>query len=193
LVSWDSEALRTPATAYAPTLCAIFMRKFYIILLLTITTRLLSQDFKVATKGDTLTIRAINITTDPFQFGDNPLSYLEKFDPRRTFETVENNHVENKIDTTFTLTIGKDNFKVTKWDKDQTGLLSADLTTNKFKTKHGLQIGMKKNEVIEKLRVYKLKSIPGLLILEDGEVYELLILKFTADRLTKITFQGYYD
>jgi hypothetical protein len=162
------------------------MRKFYIILLLTITTRLLSQDFKVATKGDTLTIRAINITTDPFQFGDNPLSYLEKFDPRRTFET-------NKIDTTFTLTIGKDNFKVTKWDKDQTGLLSADLTTNKFKTKHGLQIGMKKNEVIEKLRVYKLKSIPGLLILEDGEVYELLILKFTADRLTKITFQGYYD
>jgi hypothetical protein len=131
-----------------------FMKGFCIILLLTITTRLLSQDFEVTTKGDTLTIRAINITSDPFQFGDNPLSYLQKFNPRKTFETFENNHVENKIDTTFTLTIEKDNFKVTKWDKDQTGLLSADLTTNKFKTKHGLQIGMKKNEVIEKLSGY---------------------------------------
>jgi len=169
------------------------MREFCIILLLTIATRLLSQDFEVATKGDTLIIRAINITNDPFQFGDNPLSYLQRFNPRRTFETFENNHVENRIDTTFTLTIGKDNFKVTKWDKDQTGLLSADLTTNKFKTKHGLQIGMKKNDVIDKLSKYKVKSIPGHLILEDMEVYELLIFKFTANRLTKITFQGYYD
>lgn len=169
------------------------MRGFCIILLLTITARLFGQDFEVATKGDTVTVRAINITSDPFQFGDNPLSYLEKFNPGRTFEIFENNHVENKIDTTFTLTIGKDNFKVTKWDKDQTGLLSADLMTNKFKTKHGLQIGMKKNEVMDKLSKYKLKSIPGQLILEDGEVYELLILKFTADRLTRITFQGYYD
>jgi hypothetical protein len=169
------------------------MKTFCIILLLTITARLLSQDFEVATKGDTLTIRAINITNDPFQFGDNPLSYLQKFKPGTTFETFENNHVENKIDTTFTLTIGKDNFKVTKWDKDQTGLLSADLTTNKFKTKHGLQIGMKKNELIEKLSKYKLKSVPAQLILEDMEIGEQLILKFTADRLAKITFQGYYD
>jgi hypothetical protein len=169
------------------------MKTFCIILLLTITTRLFSQDFEVATKGDTLTIRAINITSDPFQFGDNPLRYLQKFNPRMTFVTFENNHVENKNDTTFTLIIGKDSFKVTKWDKDQTGLLSADLTTNKFKTKHGLQIGMKKNEVIEKLSKYKLTTIPGRLILEDMEIDEQVILKFTADRLVKITFQGYYD
>jgi len=163
------------------------------ILLLTITTRLLGQDFEVATTGDTLIIRAINITSDPFQFGDNPLSYLQKFNPKKTFETVDNIHVENKIDTIFSLTIGNDNFKITKWDEEQNGLLSADLTTNKFKAKHGIQIGLKKNEVIEKLIKYKLKSLPGYLILEDMEIGEQLILKFTGDRLIKITFQGYYD
>jgi hypothetical protein len=80
-----------------------------------------------------------------------------------------------------------------KWDNDENGLLSAEVTTNKFKTKHGLQIGMRKNEVMEKLSKYKLKSIPGYLILEDMEVYEQLIVTFTADRISKITFQGYYD
>ncbi|HEY3386875.1 MAG TPA: hypothetical protein VGK46_10215 [Saprospiraceae bacterium] len=157
------------------------------------TTRLLSQDFEVLTTGDTLTIRALNITSDPFQFGDNPLRYLEKFNPESSFLAFENNHVENKIDTTFTLTIGKDNFKVTKWEEDENGLLSAEVTTNKFKTKHGIQIGMKKNEVMEKLSKYKLKSIPGQLILEDMEIDEQLVLRFSADRLIKITFLGYYD
>jgi hypothetical protein len=169
------------------------MNGFCFILLLTIPTRLLSQDFELTTAGDTVILRATNITSDPFQFGNNPLSYLQKYNPGKTFETYENNHVKDKIDTAFTLTIGKDNFTITKWDQDQNGLLSADVTTNKFRTKHGLQVGMSKNDVIEKLSMYKLKSIPGQLILEDMEVYELIILKFTADRLGKITFQGYYD
>ena len=110
-----------------------------------------------------------------------------------TYEAYENNHVEGKIDTTFTLTIGSDNFKVTKWDKDETGLLNADVKTNKFKTRHGLQIGMRKNEVIRKLDKYGIKSINGYLILENLEVYELLIFRFTGDKLTNIEFQGYYD
>ncbi len=124
------------------------MKGFGIILLLTTTTRLLSQDFELKTTGDTLTLRATNITSDPFHFGDDPLSYLQRFNPKRTYETYENNHVENKIDTVFSLTVGKDNFKITKWDKDENGLLGAEVTTSKFKTKHGLQVGMKKNEVI---------------------------------------------
>ena len=184
--------LLDPGNVIFINVCDINMKGYCIILLL-ITTRLFSQDFEVVTKGDTMTVRAINITSDPFQFGDNPLSFLEKFNPRITFMTFENNHVENKIDTTFTLAIGKDNFKITKWDKDQNGLLSAEVTTNKFSTKHGLQIGMKKDEVTVKLSKFKLKSIPGQIVLEDMEIDEQLILRFTADRLTRIIFQGYYD
>ena len=168
--------LLDPGNVIFINVCDINMKGYCIILLL-IATRLFSQDFEVVTKGDTMTVRAINITSDPFQFGDNPLSFLEKFNPRITFMTFENNHVENKIDTTFTLAIGKDNFKITKWDKDQ----------------NGLQIGMKKDEVTVKLSKFKLKSIPGQIVLEDMEIDEQLILRFTADRLTRIIFQGYYD
>jgi hypothetical protein len=169
------------------------MKGLFIIILLTASTRLLSQDFELTTSGDTVTIRALNITSDPFQFGSSPLRYLQKFNPDTSFETYKNTHDENNIDTVFTLTIGKDHFNITKWDKDQNGLLSAEVSTNKFKTKHGLLIGMKKSEVIGKLNKYKLKSISGHLILEDMEVYEQLVLTFTADILTRITFLGYYD
>jgi len=169
------------------------MRGFCIILLLTIATRLLSQDFEVASKGDTLTIREINITSNPFQFGDNPLSYLQKFNPTKTFRTYKNIHGENRIDTTFTLIIGKDTFEISKWNKDKNWLFGANVTTNKFRTKHGLQIGMKKNEVIHQLTKYKLKSIPRHLILEEIEIYQLIVFEFAGDRLTNITFLGYSD
>ena len=169
------------------------MRGFCILILLTIATRLLSQDFELVTTGDTVTIRATNITNDPFRFGNNPLGYLQKFKPKSTYETYENNHVEGKIDTTFTLTIGKDNFKVTKWDNEENGLLNAYVTTNKFKTRLGVQIGMRKNEVVEKFSKYGLKTVHGDLVLENMEVYELLVFRFTEDKLTKIEFHGYYD
>lgn len=174
-------------------LCDIFMKGFCIILLLTITTRLLSQDFELIIKGDTLAIREINITNDPFHFGDNPLNYLQKFNPTTTFKTYNNIHAENKVDTTFTLTIGKDTFEIIKWHKDQNWLFGANLTTNKFRTKCGLQIGMKKNDVIQHLSRYKLKSIPEHLILEETEVYQLIIFEFSADKLTSINFLGYSD
>ena len=105
----------------------------------------------MAINGDTLTIRAINVTSDPFQFRNNPLSYLQRFNATKTFRTYKNIHAENRIDTTFTLTIGRDSFEIAKVYKDKNWLLRAYLTTNKFKTKHGIQIGMKKNEVIQHL------------------------------------------
>lgn len=169
------------------------MRGFFIILLLTWTAQLFSQDIEIRTTGDTTIVRATNIASDPFMFGDNPLNSLLKLNPKKVIQTFNNRHVDNKVDTAFTLTIGNDRFEIYKWSEAENGLLNANVTTNKFKTKHGLQIGMKKNEVIERLNKFGLKSIPGQLILEDMEIYELLTLKFTGDRLTRIEFQGYID
>jgi len=169
------------------------MRGLFIILFLTVTDRLFGQDIEIMTSGDTTTVRATNIANNPFMFGDNPLSYLQKWNPILTIQTFNNRHVDNKVDTVFILTIGRDSFKIYKWDEVTNGLLNADVTTNKFKTRHGLQIGMKKKEVIEKLKKYGLKSISGQLILEDMELDEMLNLKFTGDRLIRIEFQGYID
>jgi hypothetical protein len=169
------------------------MKGLTVILFLTSTTGLLGQDTEIISKGDSVIIRAYNITTDPFMFGDNSLTYLKKMNPRPTTTTFLNRHVDNKVDTVFIFNVGQDKFSVYQWDKDENALIDATLTTDKFKTKHGLQIGLRKKEVINRLSQYGLKSIPGYLILEDAEVYELLILIFKGDSLARITFQGYVD
>ncbi len=169
------------------------MKGFSIILFVIIATKLLGQDFQLAIQGDTLTIRVENITSDPFQFGTNPLSYLQKFNPAKTFRIYKNIHAENRIDTIFTLTVGKNTFEIMKIFKDQNWLFYANVTTNKFRTKHGLEVGMEKNDVIKQLEMYKLKSIPGYLIFEETEVFQSIVFEFTGKRLTKITFLGYSD
>jgi hypothetical protein len=169
------------------------MKKICIIILLALPARLLAQDFEVITSRDSVTIRAMNITVDPFQFGENPLNYLQQFKPKQTYETYQNRHVDGKIDTAFTLTINDDTFAVVKWNEDETGLFSANVNSNKFRTNHGLHVGMAKKEVIEKLKAYEIKSIPKYLIMENLDVYELLTFTFIGDNLINIQFQGYYD
>jgi hypothetical protein len=167
------------------------MRVLLIILFLTGTVQLFGQDSEISTSEETTIVKAINIVDNPFMFGDNPLSQLNKLNPKTEIQTFNNRHVETKIDSVFTLTIGDDVFIIFKGGKTENGLLNADLTTTKFKTKHGIQVGMSKNEVIEKLSKYGLKSIPTQLVLQDIEIYQLLMLVFTGDRLTRIKFQGF--
>lgn len=169
------------------------MKNLFLLLLLAAASTLQGQDFEVITSGDTLTIRESNVATDPFGFGNNPLIYLQKGNPEKTFKTYPNRHVENKIDTVFSLAYGKDRFEVMKWDENENGLVTAEVTTGNFKSRQGLKVGMKKNEVINKMSKYGLKIIPGYLILENLEVYELITFKFSGDTLSKITFQGYID
>lgn len=169
------------------------MKRITAIILLIIPATLHAQDSEVITSRDTVTIRAMNITVDPFQFGENPLDHLQQFKPKQTYETYPNSHVEGKIDTAFTLKINDDTFAVVKWGEDETGLLAASVNSKKFKTSHGFQTGMTKKEVIAKLKAYGIKAIPRYLILENLDVYELLIFTFTGDRLTNIRFQGYLD
>ena len=67
------------------------------------------------------------------------------------------------------------------------------MKTGNFTTRNGLKVGIKKREVIKKMGKYGLKAIPGYLILENLEVYELITFKFIGDTLSKITFIGYID
>lgn len=71
--------------------------------------------------------------------------------------------------------------------------MSATLLTNKFKTRHGIHVGLSKKDVIQILKEFGLKSVPRVLVLEDSEIYELLTFSFKGDILSKIEFEGYVD
>jgi hypothetical protein len=156
-----------------------------------------AQDNALTISGDTLMIRQTNITEDPFRFGDNPLKYLLKMRHDKPTaikkSVVENSHVENKMDTSFDIRFGDDRFALYKWDVESNGLVSAHLKTNKFSTKQGIRIGMKKADIIKLLSAYNLTLIPRVLILEDLETAQNLTFEFRKEVLVSIEFSGYLD
>lgn len=99
------------------------MRALGLILLLTTTTRLYCQDAEIISKGDTAIIISFSITIDPFLFGDNSLEFLKMLDARVSKQTFQNRHVDNKIDTVFTFTIGKDKFSEYQWGKNENAIV----------------------------------------------------------------------
>jgi hypothetical protein len=78
-------------------------------------------------------------------------------------------------------------------ERDENALIEATLKTTQFKTKHGIQVGMSKRDVINKLTDFVLQTIPQYLMLEDTEVYEYIILRFDGDQVKQIDFVGYID
>ena len=73
--------------------------------------------------------RSTSIASNPLNFGDHSLDNLLKLNPKTSVETVKNPHVENKIDTIFTFSLGTDKFKVFKVNKEKNILTYADLLT----------------------------------------------------------------
>lgn len=170
-----------------------FMKTIFPILFL-IAIQSFGQDYYIEVKSDTLIIKQTKITTyDPFQFGSNPKSTLEKLKFEKTFRTYENVHVENKIDTLFTFQRGGDLFEVFKSNAEENWLVGAIITTRNFSTSKKLQIGVSKADVVSRLSDYKINNIPTYLILEDLEIPERLIFTFSNQRITKIEYIGYYD
>jgi hypothetical protein len=101
------------------------------------------QEKEVVLKGDSLFVHDENIATNPFTFGRDPLTYLKtkvKFSkPTIVVPTVANRHVGNDVDTTYAITFGHDSFNLYKWDKDEYALLSSEVTTERFTTRHGIK------------------------------------------------------
>lgn len=153
----------------------------------------LAQTFEIAHFTDSLIVQDADITLNPFSFGDEPLIYLKKFNPTIKKELFENNHVDGKIDTIHNLTIGSDKFSVFQATKTDTWLLSAEVKTSKFKTRLGIHVNQTKEEVIQLLKIYNLKSLPNCLVLENIEYSEYLLIRFRKGKVASIGFSGYYD
>ena len=172
------------------------MKTLLQIILILGTVEVFGQAGEVLIKGDSLIIRDTNIATNPFNFGKDPLTYLTtKVQPlpKKGMELYSNRHVDNKVDTAFNLEFGKDKFHICKWGNEENAILYAELATNKFSTKHGIRIGMKKTDVVKILHRYKVVSIPKYLVLENSEIIEYLKLDFSGETLKRIEFQGYMD
>jgi hypothetical protein len=107
--------------------------------------------------------------------------------------TVANRHAGNDVDTTYSVTFGQDSFNLYKWDNEENALLSSQVRTDRFATRHGIKVGMTKTQVKNILDSYSIKTIPKYLILENTEIIEYVKLEFNKDILKRIEFRGYID
>lgn len=167
--------------------------KYIFIAFTLITTTSVAQNFSVKTFKDSTVVKDTNLAIDPFGFGENSLAVLKKYKAKVSKEPVKNQHVENKIDTVYRFKIKKDNFAVYKVDQQKNFLITASVRSKKFKTEQGIKTGMKKAQVEKALSRYSVKNIPGCLVLENADVYQVAILRFKKKKLKKIEFQGYFD
>jgi hypothetical protein len=172
------------------------MKRFFQILFILGSIESFGQHKEVILRGDTLFVRDQNIATNPFNFGRDPLTYLNstiKFSkPTIENNTVANRH-DNTVDTTYVVKFGQDSFSLYKWDKEENALLYSVIKTERFATKHGIKVGMTKAQIKRLLKDYSIRIIPRYLILENIEIEEYLSLEFNKDILNRIEFQGYLD
>lgn len=167
--------------------------KWILCLIPLISTQTFAQTFEVVEFPDSLVIRDENITVNLFSFGEDPLAKLLTFKPKIEKELFENNHVEGKIDTIHHFRIGRDKFSIFQVAKDNNWLLSANVVTQKFKTRQGICVGQHKVDVINLFKKYDLKKLPDCLVLENSEVYEFMVIRFKKGVVSSIEFDGYYD
>lgn len=167
--------------------------KYCLFLLILVATTSFAQDFKINTFPDSTIVKGANIANDPFQFADNPLTKLKSLKSKVTKEPVKNLHVEKKVDTIYRFKIRKDNFMVYKVDEQKNFLITANIRSKKFKTEHGIHTGMKKEQIEKILDRYHLKNIQRCLVLENDEVYQVVVFRFKKRKLSRIEFIGYLD
>lgn len=167
--------------------------KYLLIAFVLITTTSVAQNFSVKTFKDSIIVKDANFAIDPFGFGENSLRALKKYKAKVSKEPVKNQHVENKIDTVYRFKINKDKFAVYQVDQQKNFLITASVRSKKFKTEQGIKVGMKKTQVGKALSHYNVKNIPSCLVLENADVYQVVILRFNKKKLKKIEFQGYFD
>jgi hypothetical protein len=173
------------------------MKRLFQIIFILATISSFGQEIEVALMGDSLFVRDENIATNPYDFGRDTLRYLSSeiqfSKPTIEINIVANRHVDNDIDTTYAVTFGRDLFNLYKWDKEENALLSSEVRTDRFVTRHGIKVGMTKAQIKNLLKDYDIQTVPKYLILENIEIVEYLKLEFDKDILVSVEFQAYFD
>ncbi len=152
----------------------------------------------VEKKSDTLILDLPNESADPFGLGDSPFTYLAA---NHTIDTVNIHDMfsEDEPDTTLLGTyytvISNSNQFVFYTRSDGKELFdSADILTPDFSTNMGIQVGMSKQEVIQKINNPAITTLPGYLLLAGDEDNSYpLCFEFKSDKLRRISYDGYLD
>ncbi|WKV11818.1 hypothetical protein [Marivirga harenae] len=164
-----------------------------ILLSLIITFNILGQDYQIETAEDSLIIRDWDINNFPFNLRSNPLDTLLKmYNPITESQTYQNRHVDDQIDTVFTLKIDASYFEVYK-NPSENYITSALFLNKGLQTKHGFHVGSTKEQVRDALEKYKLTEIPNYIRLETIEIPEYFELYFKNGKIVKIKYTGYSD
>jgi hypothetical protein len=157
---------------------------------------------RLTKKGDTLIIVDSNNISDPFAFGDKPLKHLLKIGGKPTFmeakdyaDTIQNDKGEfvlRTLGSIHRLKYDENYFQMYRRADSVEFFLTAEMVTNKFPNKWGVEIGMTKEEIVKKLSQFKITEIPTTLIIGDLN-YTFIQFDFENDRLKKIKFDFYID
>jgi hypothetical protein len=172
------------------------MKIVFVLACVLCTNCLFGQSYNITLHGDSLTIADELLANNPFNFGVDPLSYLTTKipgpPPDIEISQTSNLHVVDKIDSSFSIKFGSDEFYVYQLRHRKNILTSAVVNSDRFTTSHGIRTGMTKAEIIKILSMYPLETIPKYLILSNLDT-ESLRLIFENEALTKIEFHGYID
>lgn len=171
-----------------------FALRFSILFIFTILTfNSYGQVFSIELTSDSLVITDWEITNNPFDFGRDPLKeIIDNYNPQISTTTYHNRHVDNQIDTSFTLKINDSYFRVYKVPSENF-ITEAYLKDENLKTRHGLKPGITKNQFKEIMNDFELTVIPDYVRLQSVEIPESFEIYFKDDKINTIKFNGYSD
>ncbi|MBL0739889.1 hypothetical protein [Chryseolinea lacunae] len=167
------------------------MKTHPLLMLMLLAQTAFGQAAVVQPKGDSLVVLEKDIVTDLFALGTTPLQHLTQgTQPKPAIEKqpVRNLHDNTRIDTAFRLAFDKDIFIALKSFDGSNKVIHADVESTLFSTRHGVRVGMTKDEVTKTLAVYKLASIPKYLVLRDPATSHYVILYFKGDVLVFVEY-----
>lgn len=142
---------------------------------------------------DTLVITNSALFQDAFSMGADPLSQLTSMNAAKIeTETFLNRHVDNQIDTTFKIQVGEDYFEVYK-NPSENFITAAHLKSNAIPLNNGLSVGSTKEEFKKLMNVNELSFIPDHIRVQTEEILEWMDVRFKADTIVELKFNGYLD
>jgi hypothetical protein len=152
----------------------------------------LAQENSFTYEADTLVITKSDLLTNPFGLGNNLISFLTKSASRIDKTPIGNLHLENQIDTVYSIHIQKDLFQIYQSQTNDI-LFDAIITSKNFPIHGILEIGMKKSKIKRNLKINYKGEYPDMVKITDFEYMSWLNLFFEKKRLKTIRYTANFD